>query len=88
MQITTYRTITNQSRTSSLKKLSYRARIELTKKSNRTNRTRTKIESNIERIMNYELFLQPYFQLYNLSPYFTLMFLIKFSFHWSSFFRF
>jgi regulator of sigma D len=57
MQITTYRTITNQ--TSSLKKLSNRTRIELTKKSNRTNRIRTKIESNTERIMNYELFLQP-----------------------------
>jgi hypothetical protein len=60
MQITKYQTITNRIRTSSLKKLSNRIRIELRKKSNRTNRTRTKIESNIERIMNYKLFLQLY----------------------------
>jgi hypothetical protein len=59
MQITTYRTITNQTQTSSLKKLSNRIRIELTKKSNQMNRTRAKIESNTERITNSEIFLQP-----------------------------
>jgi hypothetical protein len=59
MQITMYRTITNRTQTSSLKKLSNRTQIELTKKSNRTNRTQTKIESNTKRIMYYELFLLP-----------------------------
>jgi hypothetical protein len=60
MQITTYQTISNRTRTSSLKKISNGTQIELTKKSNRTNQTRTKIESNTERIINYILFLQPY----------------------------
>jgi hypothetical protein len=50
----------NRIRTSSLKKLLNQTRIELTKKSNRTNRTQTKIESDTEHIMNYELFLRPY----------------------------
>jgi hypothetical protein len=54
MQITTYRTRTNL-----LKKSSNRTQIELTKKSNRMNRTQAKIESNIERITNYKFFLQP-----------------------------
>jgi hypothetical protein len=53
MQITTYQTITNRIRTSLLKKLSNRTRIELTKMSNQINRTRTKIESKTEHIMNF-----------------------------------
>jgi hypothetical protein len=50
----------NRTRTSSLKKLLNQTRIGLTKKSNRTNRTQTKIDSDTEHIMNYELFLRPY----------------------------
>jgi hypothetical protein len=42
MQITIYRTITNRTRTSSLKNILNRTQIELIKKSNRMNRTRTK----------------------------------------------
>jgi hypothetical protein len=52
------RTITNRTRISSLKKLLNRIRIELTKKYNRTNQIRTKVELNTERITNYELFLR------------------------------
>jgi hypothetical protein len=37
MQITTYRTVKNQTQTSSLKKLLNRTRIKLIKKSNRMN---------------------------------------------------
>jgi hypothetical protein len=48
MKITTYRI-----RTSSLKKISNRTQIELTKKSNQTNLTQSKIESIISEITNF-----------------------------------
>jgi hypothetical protein len=48
MQITTYRTITNQIRTSSLKKLSNRNQIELTKNLIE----QTKLELKLNRIPN------------------------------------